>query len=106
MCMSRRWKAELVAYRICIQPSPSFMFLSLKSDPSLYDQSVQKLFNTLSRPQNPVAMKPCVETGCMSNQRKAGFVNDKFIVQSFWSGHGKILSNPRLVPKGAACPDF
>jgi hypothetical protein len=25
MCMSRRWKAELVAYGICKQPSPKFI---------------------------------------------------------------------------------
>jgi hypothetical protein len=33
---SRRWKAELVAYKICIQPLPRFMYLlPLKPDHSL-----------------------------------------------------------------------
>jgi hypothetical protein len=33
VCMSRRWKAELVAYGICLQPSPRFTnLLHLKPD--------------------------------------------------------------------------
>jgi hypothetical protein len=33
VCMSRRWKAELVTYRICTEPLPRFMhFLPLKPD--------------------------------------------------------------------------
>jgi hypothetical protein len=42
----------------------------------------------------------------MSNQQKAEFVNDNFYIQSFWCGHGEILPNSLLVPKGAVWPDF
>jgi hypothetical protein len=44
--MSRRWKAELVAYGIHIQPSPRFMYLvPLKPDHSSVCP-VQKVFST------------------------------------------------------------
>jgi hypothetical protein len=35
----------------------------------------------------------------MSNQREAEFVIGNFGIQSFWEGHGEILSNPDLDQK-------
>jgi hypothetical protein len=51
VCMSRRWKAELLSYGICIQPSPRFMnILPVRPDHSsvcpVYPESVQHLVLT------------------------------------------------------------
>jgi hypothetical protein len=51
VCMSRHWKAELVAYGICNQLSPSFVhLLPLKPDHSpvylVYPESFQHLILT------------------------------------------------------------
>jgi hypothetical protein len=50
--------------------------------------------------KNPVTIKLCIGIGCMSNQRKAEFVNGNFGIQSFCGGHGKILPKSRFVPEG------
>jgi hypothetical protein len=67
---------------------------------------VQNLFSTLSSHQNPIAIKPCIWMGRMSNRRKAKFINGIFCIQSFWRGHGKILPNSWLLLKGIVCPGF
>jgi hypothetical protein len=56
VCMGRRWKAELVAYRICSHPSPRIGHLRpLKPDHSSFClvclESVQQLILT-SKPRN------------------------------------------------------
>jgi hypothetical protein len=107
VCMSRHWKFELVAYGIRIQPSPWFMYLlPLKPDHSSLCQSAQKVFRTLSLLKNPITIKLCIGIGHMSNQQKAEFVNNNFGIQSFWRGHGKILSKSWFRPKGQVCPEF
>jgi hypothetical protein len=91
--MSRHWKVELVAYRICKQPSPSFMhLLPLKPDHSPVCPVCPESFQQLVLIKNLVPIKPCIGIDRMSNQRKAEFVNGNFGIQSFWGGHGKISS--------------
>jgi hypothetical protein len=105
--MSRYWKAESGAYGIRNQPSPKFLhLLPLKPDRSPVCQSVQKVFSTSSWFQNPVAIKPCIRIGRMSNQRKSEFVGDNFGIQSFGEGHGKNSSKSQCRPKGPVCPEF
>jgi hypothetical protein len=42
----------------------------------------------------------------MSNQKKYEFIGDIFGIQSFWGGHGEILSKTGFIQEGAICPDF
>jgi hypothetical protein len=94
--VSRRWKAESVAYGICKQPSPKFMhLLPLKPDRSLVYTVCSKSFSTPRR-DYPIAIKLCIKIGHMSNQRKVEFINGNFGIQSFWESHGKNSSNPNL----------
>jgi hypothetical protein len=89
--MSRRWKAELVGYRIHKQPLASFAhLLPLKPDRSLICSEV---FSTSSWLQNHVAIKPCNRIDRMGNQKKAEFVNGNFGIQSFWGGSVKFCQN-------------
>jgi hypothetical protein len=83
MHMSRRWKAEVVAYRICIQPSPRLTHLMPLKPDRLPVCLVYQVFSTLSRLQKPAAIEPCIGISRMSNQRKAEFVNGNFCIQSF-----------------------
>jgi hypothetical protein len=42
----------------------------------------------------------------MSNQQKAEFIIGNFGIQSFWGGHGEILSKSWFRPKGRVYPEF
>jgi hypothetical protein len=59
--------------------------------PSRSDQ-----FSTLSRLQNPVAMKPWIGIGRMSNQWKAEFVNGRFHILVSREVMAKFCQNPDL----------
>jgi hypothetical protein len=77
--MSRCWKAELVVYGIYKQPFPCFTHLLPQNlIVRRSAQSVQKVFSTLSRFQNPVAIEVCIRIDRMTNQREAEFVNGNF----------------------------
>jgi hypothetical protein len=105
--MSRRLKAELVAYRICKQPLPSFMhLLALKPDRSSVCPVCLESFSTSSWFQNPIAIKSSIRIDRMSNQWKDEFINGNFGIWSFWGGHNKILSKSWFRPKGRICPEF
>jgi hypothetical protein len=96
--MSSRWKAKIVAYIIREQPASCFVHLMrLKPDRS---RSVQKLFSTSSRLQNPIPIKPCIGIDHMSNQRKAEFVNGNFGIQILWGGSwGRAFAFHRRLPQ-------
>jgi hypothetical protein len=49
----------------------------------LYAQSVQNLISTVIWLKKSIMTKPCVETGHMSNQRKAEVFNEIFRIQRF-----------------------
>jgi hypothetical protein len=68
MCTSKHWKAEKVTYGIHVQTPARFthlMFFNLIF--RLYDQSVQKVFNTRACLQKTIALKPCIRIDRMSN---------------------------------------
>jgi hypothetical protein len=79
VCMSMCWKAESVTYGICNQPSPKFVhLLPLKPDRLPVCQVRPESFQHLILIQNPIAIKPCIGIGHMSNQRKSEFVSGNF----------------------------
>jgi hypothetical protein len=107
MCLSRRWRARQVSYRIRNQVSSrSTRFGPLKAGISFQSPSCPKQFSTLFCLQKSVATKPYVEIGRMSNQRKAELIHGVFRIQSFWRGHDEFSPRSGLVPKGTICPDF
>jgi hypothetical protein len=69
-------------------------------------QSVQKVFSTSRWLRNPIATKPCIGIGHMSNQRKDEIIVSNFGIQSFWEGHDEILPEPWFRRKGPICPEF
>jgi hypothetical protein len=91
VCLSKRRKGEQVSFRSGIQTPASFNHLAAKNpnQAPIY-QSVQSLPNTASWLQKFIIIKPYVETGRMSNQKKSEFVNGIFHIQSFWGCHGQI----------------
>jgi hypothetical protein len=91
--MSKRWKADLVAYGIRIQTSPRFMdLLPLKPNHSSICLVCPGSY------QHPVltskfhSYQTVHQNRSNDNQQKAEFVIDNFGIQSFWGGHGKISS--------------
>jgi hypothetical protein len=51
-------------------------------------------------------MKLYVKTGCMSNRKKAEFINDIFHIQSLSGGHGEILPKTLFIQEGPVCPEI
>jgi hypothetical protein len=79
--VSRCWKAESVAYGSCKQLSSSFMHLRpLKHDRSPVCTVCLESFQHPSWLQNPIATKPYIRKGHMSNQRKAEFTIGNFCI--------------------------
>jgi hypothetical protein len=84
MCLSRRQKADLEFFEICIQTVVSLTHLVAQNhDQTPAVQSVHNPSRTESEIQQAVATKLYVETGHMSNQQKAQFIGDIFPIQSF-----------------------
>jgi hypothetical protein len=100
ICMSRRWKANKVSYRIGNQTSPCFTYLgplNLRFHP--YVHSVQKVqHRDLSL--KACTVEPCIRWDYVSNQRKAELVSNNFGIQSFQGCHGKISPRDQFMPKG------
>jgi hypothetical protein len=104
VCLSRRRKADLESSRIDIHTLASLTHLvAQKPDQTSAVQSVHNLSRTEIDIQSTVATKPYVATSHMSNQQKAEFVGNVFHIQSFWGGHGKILSKPYFIQEGMIC---
>jgi hypothetical protein len=79
VCLSRRWKADIVFFRSCIQTLASLTHLvAQKPDQTPAVQSVHSLSRTKTRLQHAVATKPYVKTDCLSNHQKSEFVGNIF----------------------------
>jgi hypothetical protein len=93
--MSRCWKSEQVTFRTHGHTPGRFTLLMPQNRAiRLYDQSVQKVYSTLSLIQKSVSSESYIRIDHMCNQWKAEFISGKFRIQSFLGGHDKILPNP------------
>jgi hypothetical protein len=79
MCLSRRWKADLISFRSYIRTLASLTHLSAqKTDRTPAVQSVHNVSRTEEGLQNAITTKPYVEMSRMSNQQKAECVSNIF----------------------------
>jgi hypothetical protein len=65
--------------------------MAQKPDRATTVQSVHNVSRTKAGIQNAVTTEPYIKMSHMSNQRKAEFVGDIFLMRSFSGGHGKSL---------------
>jgi hypothetical protein len=83
MCLSSRWKADVVIFGSCILTLASLThFVAPKPDQTPAVQSVHNLSRIEAGFQNTVAAKPYAEMGRMSNQQKAELIGDIVHIQS------------------------
>jgi hypothetical protein len=79
MCLSKRWKADLISFRSYIRTLASLTHLvAQKTDRKPAVQSVHNVSRTEAGLRNAITTKPYVKMSRMRNQQKAECVSDIF----------------------------